>query len=404
MRGLLTLFATIIFIPAFSQRTCEITPYYETRGGGVITDSFRDTVPNEIITIPVVVHVLYNESHQNISDAQVNSQIAVLNEDFRLMNADASMVPHAFRERMADSRIMFCLAKVDPNGRSTSGINRKYTSVNSFMSADAMKFSASGGVDAWDTRRYLNIWVCSMFGRSLGYATMPGGPADKDGIVINFDVFGRTGFLRAPFNKGRTATHEVAHWLGLKHIWGDELCGDDNVDDTPEQKSYNYYCPTFPKMSTCSPDGNGDMYMNFMDLTDDACMNMFTQGQKTKMRSIFSAGNLRNGMLSSFVCDSSYATGGPLPTEPGPVQDVKPADVFIYPNPAGSFVNISPENDLDLTNALVFIRNVQGIMVQQSILKQSGNNRLDFRFLAPGIYFIKIEKDGFRKQLRLVRI
>ncbi len=403
MRGLLTLFATMIFIPAFAQRSCVVTSLYEEKGNTVY-ESFRDTVPDELITIPVVVHVLYNQSHQNISDAQVKSQIDALNADFRLRNLDASMVPQAFRGAMADTRIMFCLAKVDPNGRSTTGINRKYTNTSAFTAAESMKFTASGGVDAWDTRRYLNIWVCNMFGRSLGYATMPGGPADKDGIVINFDVFGTTGFLRAPFNKGRTATHEVGHWLGLKHIWGDALCGSDDVDDTPEQKSYNYYCPSFPKMSTCSPDQNGDMFMNFMDLTDDACMNMFTQGQKQKMRSVFASGSPRNMILGSFVCDSSYATGGPLPQDPLPTADVKPMDVLVFPNPATSSVTISPMNELDLAGAKVTVRDTRGIVVSRNILTHSSSNQLDMRLLSTGIYFVRIVKDGFVKQVRVVKI
>src|SRR5699024_2630864 len=136
------------------------------------------------------------------------------------------------------------------------GIVRKHTNVSSFMGEDGMKFSGSGGDDAWDSKRYLNIWVCSLFGRSLEYATPPGGPADKDGVVINFDVFGTTGSLRANFDKGRTATHEVGHWLGLRHIWGDETCGNDEVDDTPRQLSYNFNCPSFPHVTSCSPNGD----------------------------------------------------------------------------------------------------------------------------------------------------
>ena len=155
-----------------------------------------------VITIPVVVHVIYNTTTQNISDAQIQSQITVLNNDFRRTNADQTTLwPQA-----ADSEIQFCLVNVDPNGLSTTGITRTQTSVTSFSTNDAMKFSAQGGKDAWNTSKYLNIWVCNIGGGILGYAQFPGGgSASTDGVVIGFNYFGTTGTATAPFNKGRTA-------------------------------------------------------------------------------------------------------------------------------------------------------------------------------------------------------
>jgi len=204
--------------------------------------SLRDTVPNEIINIPVVVHVLYNTAAQNISDEQILSQIAVLNKDYRMLNSDAINVPAAFKNKAADCRINFCLAKVAPGGYSTSGIVRKFTSKNSFPANDDMKFSSKGGVNAWDSRQYLNIWVCNMQSRVLGYATAPGGDVLKDGVVISYTAMGTIGNLQPEFTRGRTTTHEVGHWLGLKHIWGDANCGSDDVDDTPPQYYRNFYC------------------------------------------------------------------------------------------------------------------------------------------------------------------
>ncbi len=248
-----------------------------------------------VITIPVVVHVIYNTTTQNISDAQIQSQITVLNQDFRRTNADQTTLwPQA-----ADSEIQFCLANVDPNGLSTTGITRTQTSVTSFSTNDAMKFSTQGGKDAWNTSKYLNIWVCNIGGGILGYAQFPGGgSASTDGVVIGFNYFGTTGTATAPFNKGRTATHEVGHWLNLRHIWGDGPCGtDDFVTDTPESDAANYGCAT--GHVSC---GTVDMVQNYMDYSDDACMNLFTAGQKARMQAVFATGGLRVGLLSSNGC------------------------------------------------------------------------------------------------------
>lgn len=265
-----------------------------------------------------------------------------------------------------------------------------------------MKFSAAGGDNAWDSKKYLNIWVCSLFGRSLGYATIPGGPAEKDGIVINYDVFGNKGFLRPPYDKGRTATHEVGHWLGLKHIWGDSNCGTDDVDDTPNQKSYNYSCPSFPHISSCSPDSNGDMFMNYMDFTDDACMNIFTSGQKIKMRSAFALNGSRNSFLNSFACDSSLASGGPLPIDTTSL--VKPLPgVKIYPNPVQDKLNIIPVNKYDLTGKNCSIYNVQGNLVKQKTLV-SNHEKIDLSTLQSGIYILKIGTGDDKKIMKVIKL
>ncbi len=254
-----------------------------------------------VITIPVVVHIVYRTSAENISDAQVQSQIEVLNEDFQRLNADASNTPSLFQSVAADAEIRFCLATRDPLGNPTNGITRTQTTKTSFsVYTDDVKYSSQGGKDAWPTDQYLNIWVCNLGGGVLGYAQFPnGGPAATDGVVIDYRYFGRGGSAQAPYNKGRTATHEVGHWLNLRHIWGDAQCGDDYVNDTPVQQGPNYGCPTFPKPSC----GNtSDMFMNYMDYTDDACMNLFTQGQKTRMRAVLAPNGFRAGLLSSLGC------------------------------------------------------------------------------------------------------
>ncbi|MEN9522244.1 MAG: hypothetical protein RL065_621 [Bacteroidota bacterium] len=254
-----------------------------------------------IINIPVVVHVVYNTTTQNISDAQILSQIAVLNQDFAASNSDVSLVPSVFSGLVSNTQIQFCLAQQTPTGVTTTGIVRKSTTTTSFSSNDNVKRTANGGDDAWDATKYLNIWVCNLGGGLLGYAQFPGGAAATDGVVINYTAFGNMGTAAAPYGLGRTATHEVGHWLNLRHIWGDANCGNDQVGDTPTQQTSNYGCPSFPHI-TCSNGSNGDMFMNYMDYTDDACMYMFTVGQSSRMNALFATGGARVGLLSSMGC------------------------------------------------------------------------------------------------------
>jgi hypothetical protein len=245
--------------------------------------------PPAVSRIPVVVHVLYRTEAENIADAQVRSQIDVLNQDFRKANPDAAKVPEAFASRAADALIEFGLAVRDPAGDPTSGITRTRVSVANFDGTidemDRAIKATAGGARAWPADRYLNVWVCSLGGGLLGYAQFPGGPAPTDGVVILNTAFGRAGTAAAPFDRGRTATHEIGHWLNLLHIWGDDdtaCSGSDNVRDTPNQAASNVGCPKFPRIS-CNNGPAGDMFMNYMDYTDDACMFMFSAGQVSRM-------------------------------------------------------------------------------------------------------------------------
>lgn len=263
-----------------------------------------------VITIPVVVHVVYNNATENISDAQIQSQIDVLNADFRRLNADASNTPSMFLGVAADAEVQFCLATVDPSGNSTTGITRTSTTSTSFGTNDQVKFNSSGGKDAWPAANYMNMWVCDISGSILGYAQFPGGSASTDGVVIDYAYFGTTGTATPPFHLGRTATHEVGHWLNLRHIWGDGGCGvDDFVTDTPVAGAPNYTgspC-TFPGPNSCNS-GAGDqpdMFQNYMDYSDDECMNLYTSGQKTRMRALFEPGGFRASLLTSPGCGTA---------------------------------------------------------------------------------------------------
>ena len=265
-----------------------------------------DYSPKTIITVPVVVHVVWNTNAENISDSQIFSQIDILNDDFRRTNSDASNTPAVWQNVAADCEIDFCLATIGPNGAPTTGITRTQTSQTSFsISSDNVKYTSMGGINPWPQDDYLNIWVCDLGGGLLGYATPPSNWSNpEDGVVIGYRYFGSTGVVQAPYNKGRTATHEVGHWLNLDHIWGDSNCGNDNCSDTPVQQSANYSCPNFPSTSNCSGNGNnGDMFMNYMDYTNDACMNLFTNNQKSRM--ISAINQYRSNLLNHNLCSGS---------------------------------------------------------------------------------------------------
>ena len=193
-------------------------------------------------------------------------------------------MPAGWQSLVSDANIEFALATTDPDGAATSGITRTATAVEAFRPDDTVKSSATGGADPWPADRYVNLWVCSLVSRLLGYAQFPGGPAATDGVVILNTAFGTLGTALDPFDNGRTATHEVGHFLGLRHIWGDknDCSGDDFVADTPRAKEANQGTPDFPHI-TCNNGPNGDMFMNYMDYVDDDAMVMFTIGQVARM-------------------------------------------------------------------------------------------------------------------------
>ena len=253
-------------------------------------------------TIPVVVHIIYKNTNENISDLQIQSQLDVLSADFTRTNTDASNTPVDFLTIIADMQIDFCLAKQKPDGSPTNGIIRKQTN-NSFfpLYGNEIYYDSLGGSDAWDTHKYLNIWVCNVENGVLGWSQLPGGgDANTDGVIIDYEHFGTIGTAIYPYNLGRTTTHEVGHWFNLLHLWGDNTCGDDLVNDTPQQEEANFGCKIHPHQ-TCG--NNGDMFMNFMDYTNDACMNSFTHGQKNRVWSAIS--NYRTGLLNSNGCSPS---------------------------------------------------------------------------------------------------
>jgi Pregnancy-associated plasma protein-A len=239
-------------------------------------------IVNGKIEIPVVVNVLYNTTAENISLTQIQSQIDVLNKDFNALNSDYNSVPALFSGVKANIGISFVLDQVI----------RKATTKTSWGTRDTMKKTSRGGLDPTSPTTKLNLWACTIGGGILGYAQFPGGSSATDGVVIDSKYFGLSGSGAVPYDLGRTATHEVGHWMNLRHIWGDATCGSDLVDDTPTHDSANFGVPTYPHYSTCTGTPV-EMTMNYMDYTDDRGMYMFSLGQKSRMDAIFLVGGSR---------------------------------------------------------------------------------------------------------------
>jgi hypothetical protein len=241
-------------------------------------------IENNKVIIPVVVNVLQRTDEVVLSDDQIKSQIKVLNEDFTATNSDFSKILLTeFAGVAANIDITFELV----------GTVRKSTTKTSWGTRDTMKNAKRGGINPTAPNKTLNIWVCKIGGGILGYAQFPGGSLATDGIVIDTKYFGLSAANSYPYNLGRTATHEVGHWMNLRHIWGDTTCGSDLVTDTPTHNTANYGVPLYPHLSTC----NGtpiEMTMNYMDYTDDRGMYMFTKGQKTRAAALFVTGGARS--------------------------------------------------------------------------------------------------------------
>jgi hypothetical protein len=337
-------------------------------------NALRTGYDDPVLRIPVVVHLLYNDASQNISDAQVRSGIDALNRDFRRRAADTVNTPQRFKKIAADVQIEFALATADPFGRATTGIERKKTSRNGWLSDDKMKHTTDGGMAGWDCKSYLNIWIVNLVGAS-GYASVPGSAPENDGVVINYSAFGTIN-TAAPFNLGRTAVHEVGHWLGLKHIWGDAPCGDDGVDDTPTQGFFTQGCPSGFR-SSCNNGELGDMYMNFMDYTNDACMNLFTDGQRSRMRLLFAAGGPRASLLQSKGLNTPWLQEMPLASSSA-----------LYPNPASETITIQVSSEM--LGKRIGIFNSQG-QLQKAETILSLQQTIPLSGYKAGVYFLKGE-------------
>jgi PKD repeat protein len=299
-----------------------------------------------VITVPVIMHIIHNSTEsvgqgRNISQAQATSQITILNEDFRRLNADAVNTPAAFLPVAADLEINFVPALRYASNHPLAGQTLAEPGINRVSTADIAGINntttgySTAAIDAtikpatyWDRTEVMNVWVCQIQGGILGYAQFPsssglgglnanGGSANTDGLVLGYTYTGTGGVTTAPFNKGRTATHEIGHWAGLRHIWGDGACGtDDFVADTPESDAANYGCT-----QTHVSCGTTDMVQNYMDYSDDACMNLFTEGQKARVTQVFAnspgRSELPTSTLGSTLVTTAQFVGTPTTVNVG---------------------------------------------------------------------------------------
>jgi hypothetical protein len=367
--------AQIAADPAQAQRMSAIEAHTQR----LLTNPSLQRATGGTIIIPVVVHVLYNTAAQNISDAQVQSQIDVLNEDYRKLNADASNIPSIYAGLAADVNVQFVLAKRDPSGAPTGGIIHKQTKTTSWSTNDAVKNSKRGGDNPWDATKYLNLWACNLGQGLLGYAQFPGGSASTDGVVILYSAFGSrakypAGTYTTTYDLGRTGTHEVGHWLNLRHIWGDDngaCTGSDLVADTPNQGAENYGCPAFPHVSCAN---SGDMSMNYMDYTDDRCMYMFSTGQSTRMNAVFAAGGPRAGIATSL--------GATAP------RTALASAMSFYPNPATDVLTLDLPVGAKAAQYAVHVYDLTGH--EMNSVRYDGTGRVQVGSLPKGLYYISI--------------
>ncbi len=303
-------------------------------------------------TLPVVVHVLWGNDTEKIPVWQVQSQIAVLNRDYNRRNADTVNTPPVFRNAASGMNISFCLAQRDPNGNPTDGVVYKQVPPSTqFIDNDAMKYPSKGGDTAWDVTKYLNIWVCNLAGGLLGYSVFPFMPLNaRFGSVVLYSAFGDTVappcMLLANYNLGRTATHEIGHLLDLHHPWADDygLCpwnsggASDSIPDIPPEgndKSDGYGsgwgptfgCPPFPYTDNCTTSFPGIMFENYMEYTNDACMNLFSHDQELRAQAAL------NGPLAPLLTSNGCT--------PLSVDDLTLSQqISVFPNPADGKLNV----------------------------------------------------------------
>jgi hypothetical protein len=424
----LSLFFSLSFLHVVAQQEkCGFTSYLNYRAASdphylarvaetkeLIANHANNSIRNDesIITIPIVIHILYNTADQNISDDLVLDQVSVLNRDFRRLNEDTTLTRSEFLNVAADTRIEFVLASLDPEGNSTTGITRTQTNRTTFASLtglDEMKSTATGGVNAWPVDQYLNIWVCnlSIFGIPfiLGFATPPEGapnwepgssanPASNDGVVVHYEVFGSrpnaTGALAA-VNKGRTAVHEVGHFLGLRHIWGDPGFGadgcavDDGLSDTPNCASAQSQTCNYAA-NTCEDDFGidfPDMLENYMDYSEEACMNMFSKQQSDAMRFVLE--NLRPGLL----LHSKQAS------------HQHEFDIVLWPVPSMNYLNVKIHGNISESSQII-VRNLSGMSIFEGEMKKN-YEQFNFSELSSGTYIIEVKQRESSKFCRFIK-
>ncbi len=368
----------------------------------------------EVFIIPVVVHVVHNGTvvgeGANISDERVISQITVLNQDYRKM-----LNTRGYNDNPvgADMEIEFRLAKVDPYGKETNGINR--VQIPGYVWNSSNIENVLKPRTQWDPEKYFNIWVCEFGGdldRTLGYAQFPANSglqgmeapftANTDGVIIRWSAFGTSdivsGSYSSPYDKGRTLTHEIGHALGLRHIWGDNSsCIVDETDsyndyclDTPASSQANYYCTQI--VDSCPSDPGNDMTENYMDYTNDTCMNTFTEDQKARILTVLTNSPRRVNLTKSEVWKSG--------TETNDTHE----DIYIYPNPAKENLEVRIPDAEETALSYKIYNSVGQIMAKNEEVNAKSGFRIITSSFEPGIYVLKLSTDKRNKKIRFMVI
>lgn len=364
-----TSFITILSANAQSVRQCSFANEgFRPRQNS----STRMTDETATLYIPVVFHVVYSQESQNISNEQIYSQLKVINEDFVRKNGDTVYTLTEFRSVAANARIQFYLAETE----GIRGITRTATTHGPFHNND-LHLSAQGGKDAWDTEKYLNVWIANLAPGIFGYAGSPDAPGFTDGVAVHYQYFGRHKNALAPYNLGRTLTHEIGHWLGLQHPWGAGGCGsDDGLTDTPSQEG-----PTFGCVLNQSSCGSLNMVQNFMNTSEDPCMNLFTRQQVDLMRSTLTT--LRPTVFS----DEEVVTG----TD----SEIKKVVATLYPNPVTHqpFVYVNAPDNASCT-ARISITDLRGFEITHYEIPEFKDGApLSLEGLSNGMYIARISSD-----------
>lgn len=380
---------------AFEQQNPGYTEAYDSWYNQVLEIANRKASRDNRskLTIPVVVHVVWKENDENILDFYINEQMRVLNEAFQRQNNDTNNLRAVFDPIAGNPNIEFDLVAIERVQTNTTFTQNQFTGLY-----DEVKQSAYGGSDAWNTSQYLNIWVAylqpSQFGVILGYAYPPAGApnwpngssasnANLDGVVIDYHVFRHFGTYLGSTIKGRTAVHEVGHYLGLRHIWGDGNCSqDDGLADTPTASSQTpQNCEK--NRNTCNQ-GAGDMpdmEENYMDYSSEVCQNAFTKDQSNMMRTVLQ--NYRGGLL---------LTAG--------VDELEESSISLYPNPSNGTINYSLEENLS-ENSTITIYNVSGVELKKVNVNNSFG-RVDLSNYDNGVYVFSLNNNGRVLNKRIV--
>lgn len=338
--------------------------------------------PREDVVIPVVFHVVWHNTSENISDKRIRKQLAVLNEDYNQNNADIVMVARRFQRDVGNSGIEFCLANRTPDGDPHKGIIRVKTEVEQIggkFGSEGLrrriKHDDLGGSSAWDTERYLNVWISARDDEILGVATFPNEniPDGEDGVEIDYRAITGNPDLSYPYRLGRTLTHEIGHYLNLQHLWGSELSctnAGDGVDDTPKQGKAYFGCPHGDHQSC----GSHDMVSNFMNFSYDECMHFFTKGQVERMRDALF--KYRYELISGEICNA----GKPVPPDPLDLSVIRQSRL-------GLLINLSrvPQinykiNVYDMTGRLYWTANQTPLSI----------HLVDSQNWATGIYIVQL--------------